>query len=113
MKKIVALLMMLFTISTFADKVTTNGKDNLNKMRGKWIGGEYVIKKIRTKWYFSFINGETGKREIYELKKYKPGVFIAENYDLILAWDTKLNTMVTVDKELEIQTKWTRGFIQN
>lgn len=119
MKKLIFLIMMMFSIIGFAEKLTTDGKDNLDKLKGKWEGERLYIQNKNNKWYFgTYDNVELGDYEWKEIKSYKNSVFVIQNYyapetkvkdkNLYFAYDVKYKTLVQVDRDLNIVQKISR-----
>ena len=119
MKKLIFLIMMTFSIIGFAEKLTTNGKDNLDKLKGKWENERLYIQNKNNRWYFgTYDNVELGDYEWKEIKLYKNSVFVIQNYyapetkvkdkNLYFAYDVKYKTLVQVDRDLNIVQKISR-----
>ena len=83
MKKIMLCVMFLFGMFAFAEKLTTDGKDNLDKLKGKWVNGQYDFINQNNKWhlevYCGDCNMDTGMEKL-GFEKYKSGVFVVRNY---------------------------------
>ena len=120
MRKIMLCFMFLLGMVIFAEKVTTDGKDNLDKLKGKWVNGQFEFINQGKKWYLEIYCGDcnmdTGM-ERYGFEKYKNGIFIIKNYyqmpkrpdkNFYFAWDTKYKTFVELDKDLNILSKYPR-----
>lgn len=113
MKRLFIVIMLLLSITLFAEKLTTDGNHNLDKLKGIWesLFAEIIYKN--GKWYYISDN-PTDEETITEIKIYKKGVLIVpnlyKNYDvsdknLYFAYDTKYRTLVTLDKNLNIIDK--------
>lgn len=119
MKKLILLLMLLLSISVFAEKLTTDGKDNLDKMKGVWYsekGGVVAIAQRKGFWKIG-IYGDPGEGEHVEdrsgsftwekLKKMKPGVYlyVLKNEGTVgyYSYDIKYKKLVELDKNLNIK----------
>lgn len=50
MKKILVMIMLLLSMTAFAEKLTTNGKYNLEKLQGKWGSETVFIQKRNNKF---------------------------------------------------------------
>jgi hypothetical protein len=116
MRKIMLCFMLLLGMAVFAEKLTTDGKSNLNLLMGKWANGTLELRGEKEKLFFISIasDGEVSKDIV---KNYKPNVYVIENYYLMpnkkdknfyFAWDSKYKTMVELDKDLNIISKITR-----
>ena len=99
--------MLLLSVAVFAEKLTTDGKDNLDKLKGDWDSILGTIVKTKKGWYIVSYDDPN-----YKLERYKPGVFYynpSDEYNkaanIYIAWDTKHKTLVTVDKNLNIIKK--------
>lgn len=51
MKKSIFLLMLLSSMIAFSEKLTTNGKDNLDKLKGNWDSIQATISNTPKGWY--------------------------------------------------------------
>jgi hypothetical protein len=115
MKKLVIFMMLLFNLSIFAEKLTTNGNYNLDKLKGTWDSIFATIITKNNKWYFVDENpaiDEAYEQTVHEIKVYQKGVLVIPNYyknnkdrNLYFAYDMKYKTMVTLDKDLNVITK--------
>ena len=113
MKKSVMFMMLLFNLSIFAEKLTTNGNYNLDKLKGTWDSIFATIITKNNKWYY--INENPADEEmIIEIKTYKKGVLVVpnlyKNYEVkdknyYFAYDEKYKTLVSLDKDLNIISK--------
>ena len=112
MRKIMLCVMFLFGMFAFAEKLTTDGKNNLNLLQGNWSNAEMVIKYSNKKWLLGFVDADEGY--IWgEIKAYKNGALVRvspvnKNNIFYFAWDTKYKTLVELDKELNIISKYSR-----
>ena len=104
MKKSIFLLMILSSMIAFYEKLTTNGKDNLDKLKGNWDSIQATISNTPKGWYILSYDEPD-----YKLYRFKPGVLYfnpSDKYNkannIYIAWDTKYKTLVTVDKNLNI-----------
>ncbi len=105
MKKLIFLLMMLMSVTVFAEKLTTDGKYNLDKLEGEWESAFSIIYQENGIWYYQSDEFPTMK-----IKKYKNGILkihvkttlekddVDNNFIFYIAWDTKYKTLVKVDK---------------
>ncbi|RRD40356.1 hypothetical protein EII29_02435 [Leptotrichia sp. OH3620_COT-345] len=107
MKKLLILMMLLFSVSVFAEKLTTDGKDNLDKLKGNWDSILASIEKKNNNWYIEYSSGEVGK-----ISKYKSGILVfnlSDEYNkygnTYFAWDIKYKTLVMVDRNGNILSK--------
>lgn len=113
MKRIVFLLVLLLSVTVFAEKLTTDGKTNLDKLKGNWENSRISIQTKNNKWFFGvYDNDETGDYIWKEIKVYKNGALYISNFhskevknkdrNFYFAYDTKYKTLVELDKELNI-----------
>ena len=119
MKKILVIMLFLFSMTVFAEKLTTDGKYNMDKLQGNWQNGALKIVRKNNEWYAGFLdfNYENPKSDYlwYRIKSYRNGILVIQNYytsqhkvkdrNYYFAWDTKYKTMVEVDRELNIIEK--------
>lgn len=123
MKKIIFILILCINILGFAEKVTTDGKNNLDKLRGRWDSLQAEIVYKNNKWYYKDDSPwiESENPVTIEIKVLKDGILVVPNlykyYDtqasdykikdknLYFAWDTKYKTLVVLDKNLNITSK--------
>lgn len=123
MKKLVILIMILLGITVFAEKLTSNGKPNLDKLKGTWGNDFYQIAHRKNDWYLGVydVNYSTDNEYIWhKIKLYKNSVFVVQNYytpetqvkdkNLYFAYDIKYKTMVILDKELNILEKISKKY---
>lgn len=113
MKKLILMLMLVLTSLTFAERLTTDGKDNLEKLKGEYIDSFATeITKTPDGWYIGSSARENSKNKIEVLKNgilrvkhYYPKNFNNYSADGILyfAYDTKYQTLVKLDKDLNIK----------
>ena len=50
MKKLIVLGIMFLGIVAMAEKLTTDGKNNLDKLKGTWGGAMYRVELKNNKW---------------------------------------------------------------
>ena len=119
MKKIVILMILLLTFTVFGEKLNTDGKNNLDKMKGTWGNDFYqIVQRGNNDWYLGIydVNYSTDSEYIwYKIKSYKNSVFVVQNYytpetqvkdrNFYFAYDTKYRILVQVDRELNIIQK--------
>ena len=119
MRKIILCFMFLLGMVIFAEKLTTDGKDNLDKLKGKWVNGQFDFINSKNKWYLETYCGDCSDNGMDRkgFEKYKNGVFIIKNFyqmpnkkdkNFYFAWDTKYKVMVELDKDLNIISKYPR-----
>lgn len=104
--------MILLGVTAFAEKLNTDGKDNLDKLRGTWGGAMYYVELKNSKWFLGSYDAEG---TIWEgIEKYKNGVFVVRNFykmpskkdkNFYFAWDIKYKVFVELDKDLNIIDK--------
>ena len=56
MRKFIFLLTIIISVSAFAEKLHTNGKNNLDKLVGNWGNYTYYIQNKGGKWYLGVSN---------------------------------------------------------
>ena len=115
MKKIIFLLMLLFSVTIFAEKLTTDGKNNLDKLIGNWYAPDYTILKKGNR-YFMELPTDSFIDEPLIITNYKNGamkVKTGNNEYLYFAYDTKYKRLVILDYNLNIKSYFTREFIKN
>lgn len=117
MKKFVFLLMIIMSLSVFAEKLHTDGKNNLDKLVGNWGSYTYYIQNKSGKWYLGVSNWGDDTVDWTSIKSYKNGVMVAPNYyerrgdrNFYFAYDTKYKIMVEVDAGLNIIQKIPKKF---
>ena len=121
MKKIIFLLMLIMNVFIFAEKLHTDGKNNLNKLVGNWGNSADDLVSIRlknNKWYFGSYCPDCQELSGYNngmvwdiIQNYKNGVFIVKNFykipskrdkNFYFAYDTKYKKLVELDSQLNI-----------
>lgn len=120
MKKLIIIIFMLLGMFVFAEKLTTDGKNNLDKLEGKWVNGQFEFINQNNKWFLDVYCGdcnmETGMRRI-GFEKYQNGVFVVRNFykmpnredkNFYFAWDIKYKTFVELDRNLNIISRYPR-----
>lgn len=127
MKKIIFLLMLFCSITIFAEKLTTDGKNNLDKLQGSWGNSPddiITIRRNNNKWIIGTYVGDCeGVSNCKNgtawsiIQKYKNNVFIVKNFyeiptkkdkNLYFAYDTKYKKLVELDSQLNIIDKINR-----
>ncbi len=121
MKKIIFLLMMLFSTVVFTEKLTTDGKNHIDKLVGNWSNSPddiITIKRNGNQWILgSYVgdcegiprcnNGMTWD----SIQNYRNNIFVVKNYyqiaskkdkNLYFAYDTKYKRLVELDSQLNI-----------
>ena len=106
MKKIIVFLMLLFSMTLFGAKFTTNGKDNFDKLKGSWrIAGLFVIEQKNGSWYCTlYPEGEGEEEEEEGPRKHRMvslgnGGFVLEGEEpdgYYYGYDTRLKKFVLV-----------------
>ena len=116
MRKIMLCLMFLLGMAIFAEKLTTEGKLNTKNIMGKWVNGTMEIRNDNGKLVLVTVSSD-GTVDKGEMKVYKNGTFVVSNFyqmpskkdkNLYLAWDTKLRTLVEIDRDFNIIIKYSR-----
>lgn len=115
MKKIIMFLMLLFSMTLFGAKFTTDGRDNFDKLRGKWrIAGLFVIEQKNGEWYCTtypeYEGGEVEPPEEHKMVSLGNGGFVFEGEEpdgYYYGYDTKLKRFVLVYNG-EVVAKGTR-----
>ena len=119
MRRIMLCFMFLLGMIIYAEKLTTDGNDNLDKLKGKWVNGEFEFINQKNKWYLDVACGDCSNNgmERSGFEKYKNGSFVVRNFykmpnkpdkNFYFAWDTKYKTFVELDKNLNILNKYPR-----
>ena len=112
MKKIIFLLMLLFSVTILAEKLTTDGKNNLDKLIGNWSNSPddiIMIKRNGKQWILgSYVGDCTGIPRCSNGITWDP---IQKNYyqiaskkdkNLYFAYDTKYKKLVELDSQSNI-----------
>lgn len=122
MRKIVLCFMFLLGMFVFAEKLTTDGKDNLNNLKGTWkakgADGVNTIRFDNGKWQLGYECWEDEQEcrkepnyvkslgmNFYNIKTAKNGVlavFFDKNLKQHFAYDTKKKALVFLDNNLNI-----------
>ena len=122
MKKLIVLGIMLLGIVAMAEKLTTDGKNNLDKLKGSWrvkgADGGNVIRFLNGKWQLGYECWEdeaecrkepnydkTLGMNFYDIKDTKKGVlvvFFDKDLKQYFAYDTKKKALVFLDNNLNI-----------
>ena len=120
MKKLILCIMFFLGTFAFSEKLNTDGRDNLEKLAGKWANGQFEIVNKNKSWFFAYYCGDCDLKTGMELKcieKYKNGVFVVKSFyeipskkdkNFYFAWDIKYKIMVELDKDLNIINKYPR-----
>lgn len=112
MKKLIVLGIMLLGIVVMAEKLNTDGKNNLDKLKGTWGGAMYSIELKNNKWLLGSYDAEGTIWE--EIQLYKNGALVIKNFykiqnkkdkNFYFAWDSKYKMFVELDKDLNIIEK--------
>ena len=110
MKKIIFLLMMLFSTVVFTEKLTTDGKNHIDKLVGNWSNSPddiITIKRNGNQWILGSYVGMTWD----SIQNYRNNIFVVKNYyqiaskkdkNLYFAYDTKYKRLVELDSQLNI-----------
>lgn len=123
MKKFIVLLILVCSLTIFAEKLTTDGKDNFKMMRGVWYSEttQRMMAFSMRKGFFKIgIYGDPGIGEEIEdydgnfswekLKKLNESIYLysykedKREYREYYAYDTKYKKVVLLDKNLNIKT---------
>ena len=121
MKKIIFLLMLLFSVTIFAEKLTTDGKNNLDKLIGNWSNSPDDVITIKRNGKQLILGSYVGDCEGIprcsngmtwdSIQNYKNNIFVVKNYyqiaskkdkNLYFAYDTKYKKLVELDSQLNI-----------
>lgn len=122
MRKIMLCFMFLLGMVIFAEKLTTDGKDNLNNLKGTWkakgADGVNTIRFDNGKWQLGYECWEDEQEcrkepnydkssgmNFYNIKTAKNGVlavFFDQNLKQHFAYDTKKKALVFLDNNLNI-----------
>lgn len=121
MRKFMFLLILLINITVFAEKITTDGKNNLDKLNGNWGNSPddiVIIKKNNNKWIIGFYAGDcegiprcSNGISWHDIQLYKNNVFILKDFykipskkdkNLYFGYDTKYKKLVFLDHQLNI-----------
>ena len=112
MKKLIVLGIMLLGIVAMAEKLTTDGKNNLDKLKGAWGGAMYSVELKNNKWFLGSYDAEGTVWE--EIQLYKNGALVIKDFykmpnkkdkNFYFAWDSKYKIFVELDKDLNIIEK--------
>ena len=112
MKKLIVLGIMLLGIVAMAEKLTTDGKNNLDKLKGAWGGPMYSVELKNNKWFLGSYDAEGTVWE--EIQLYKNGALVIKDFykmpnkkdkNFYFAWDSKYKIFVELDKDLNIIEK--------
>ena len=123
MRKIMLCFMFLLGMVIFAEKLTTDGKDNLNNLKGTWkakgADGVNTIRFDNGKWQLGYECWEDEQEcrkepnyvkslriNFYNIKTAKNGVlavFFDKNLKQHFAYDTKKKAVVCLDNNLNIK----------
>ena len=121
MKKILVVILFLFSMTVFAEKLTTDGKYNIEKLQGKWGSETVFIQKRNNKWYYGSYNVGDDVIEWSDIKFLKNGVMMVQNFysyqikgrqdrNYYFAYDTKYKILVELDRNLNIVDKIPRKY---
>jgi hypothetical protein len=117
MRKFIFLLTIIISVSAFAEKLHTNGKNNLDKLVGNWGNYTYYIQNKGGKWYLGVSNWGDDTVDWILIRSYKNGIMVAPNVyerkgdrNFYFAYDTKYKIMVEVDTGLNIIQKIPKKF---
>lgn len=122
MKKLIIIGMLVFGIMAMAEKLTTDGKNNIDKLKGAWkakgADGINIIRFFNGKWqlgYECWEDEEECRKEpnydktlgmnFYDIKDAKNGVlvvFFDKNLKQYFAYDTNKKALVFLDNKLNI-----------
>ena len=109
MRKFIFLLTIIISVSAFAEKLTTNGKNNLDKLQGNWGSYTYYIQNKGGKWYLGVSNWGDDTVDWILIRSYKNGIMVAPNVyerkgdrNFYFAYDTKYKKLVELDSQLNI-----------
>jgi hypothetical protein len=124
MKKILVAMLLLLSMIVFAEKLTTDGKYNMDKLQGSWGNSPddiITIRRNNNKWIIGTYVGDCeGVSNCKNgtawniIQKYKNNVFIVRNFyeipskkdkNLYFAYDTKYKKLVELDSQLNIIDK--------
>ena len=112
MKKLIVLGIMFLGIVAMAEKLTTDGKNNLDKLKGTWGGAMYSVELKNNKWLLGSYDAEGTIWE--EIQLYKNGALVIKDFykmpnrkdkNFYFAWDSKYKIFVELDKDLNIIDK--------
>ncbi len=112
MKKLIVLGIMFLGIVAMAEKLTTDGKNNLDKLKGTWGGAMYRVELKNNKWLLGSYDAEGTVWE--EIQLYKNGALVIKDFykmpnrkdkNFYFAWDSKYKILVELDKDLNIIDK--------
>ena len=121
MKKILVVILFLFSMTVFAEKLTTDVKYNIEKLQGKWGSETVFIQKRNNKWYYGSYNVGDDVIEWSDIKFLKNGVMMVQNFysyqikgrqdrNYYFAYDTKYKILVELDRNLNIVDKIPRKY---
>ena len=122
MKKIILVGMMILGMAIFAEKLKTDGKNNLDKLKGTWrvkgADGANTVRYFNGKWqlgYECWDSEEECRKEpnyekslgmnYYDIKEAKNGVlvvFFDKNLKQYFAYDINKKALVFLDSNLNI-----------
>lgn len=122
MKKIVLIGMIVLGMIVFAEKLTTDGRNNIDKLKGTWrakgADGSNIIRFFNGKWQLGYECWEdeaecrkepdydkSSGMNFYDIKDAKNGVlvvFFDKNLRQYFAYDTKKKALVFLDYKLNI-----------
>ena len=112
MKKLIVLGIMFLGIVAMAEKLTTDGKNNLDMLNGTWGGAMYRVELKNNKWLLGSYDAEGTVWE--EIQLYKNGALVIKDFykmpnrkdkNFYFAWDSKYKIFVELDKDLNIIDK--------
>ena len=121
MKKILVVMLFFLSMTVFAEKLTTDGKYNIEKLQGKWGSETVFIQKKNNKWYYGSYNIGDDVIEWSDIKFLKNGVMMVQNFysyqikgrqdrNYYFAYDTKYKILVELDRNLNIVDKIPRKY---
>ena len=121
MKKILVVILFLFSMTVFAENLTTDVKYNIEKLQGKWGSETVFIQKRNNKWYYGSYNVGDDVIEWSDIKFLKNGVMMVQNFysyqikgrqdrNYYFAYDTKYKILVELDRNLNIVDKIPRKY---
>lgn len=113
--------MLLFSVTIFAEKLTTDGKNNLDKLIGNWSNSPDDVITIKRNGKQLILGSYVGDCEGIprcsngmtwdSIQNYKNNIFVVKNYyqiaskkdkNLYFAYDTKYKKLVELDSQLNI-----------
>ncbi|MDR2878613.1 MAG: hypothetical protein LBV03_01685 [Fusobacteriales bacterium] len=124
MKKFILLMLMFLGMMVMAEKLNTDGKSNLDKLKGTWrvkgADGSNIIRFFKGKWQLGYECWDDEKEcmkepdydrksgmNFYDIKEVKNGVlvvFFDKNLKQYFAYDTRKKALVFLDDKLNIDS---------